>query len=184
MKTAIDPTSPFAPFDPDRMLACLAKVKVESGWGRPLPKGTGLGVAFYYTLAGYFAEVVEASVSDQGAVRAHKVWVVGDIGRQIVNPSGAVNQVQGAVIDGIGQALGLKITIADGAAAQRNFNQYPLIRMPSAPVSVDVHWVVSDNAPTGLGEPALPPVLPALCNAIYAACGKRVRSLPIDLSKT
>ncbi len=183
-KAAIDPTSPFAPFDPNRMLACLAKVKAASGWGRSLPKGTGLGVAFYYTLSGYFAEVVEASVSDSGAPRARKVWVVGDIGRQIVNPSGAVNQVQGAVIDGIGQALGLKITIADGAAAQRNFNQYPLIRMPSAPVSVDVHWVVSDNAPTGLGEPALPPVLPALCNAIYAACGKRVRSLPIDLSKT
>lgn len=183
MKAAIDPTSPFAPFDPNRMLACLAKVKAVSDWGRPRPKGTGLGVAFYYTLAGYFAEVVEASVSGTDAVRVRKVWVAGDVGRQIVNPSGAVNQVQGAVIDGIGQALGLKMTIDDGAATPRNFDRYPLIRMSNAPVSVDVHWVISDNGPTGLGEPALPPVVPALCNAIYAACGKRVRSLPIDLSK-
>ncbi|HWA21385.1 MAG TPA: molybdopterin cofactor-binding domain-containing protein [Caulobacterales bacterium] len=179
-----DPTSPFPPFDPNRMLACVLKVKEMSGWGRAVPKGTGLGVAFYYSHSGYFAEVVEASVTDAGQVRAHKVWVAADVGNQIVNPSGAANQVQGAVIDGIGQALGLKIEVADGATVQKNFNQYPLIRMPQAPVSVDLQWVMSDNAPTGLGEPSLPPVIPALCNAIYAASGKRVRNLPIDLSAT
>jgi len=86
---------------------------------------------------------------------------------------------QGACIDGVGQALGLKITVDKGRVEQTNFHQYPLIRMPAAP-DVDVAFLVSNNPPTGLGEPALPPVIPALCNAIFAATGKRVRSLPID----
>src|SRR5262249_17139391 len=108
-----------------------------------------------------------------------KVWVIGDVGNQIVNPSGALNQVQGAALDGIGQALHAGIKIKNGAVVQTNFHDYPLLRMNDAP-PVDVHFRITDNPPTGLGEPALPPVIPGLGNAISAATGKRVRKLPID----
>jgi isoquinoline 1-oxidoreductase beta subunit len=167
-------------FDIARMRGVLELVAERSGWGKTqLPARTGMGIACYYSHAGYFAEVVQASVSNAGEVKVEKVWVVGDVGNQIVNPTGAMNQVQGAAIDGIGQALGLKITVDKGRVEQTNFHQYPLIRMPAAP-EVDVAFRVSDHPPTGLGEPALPPAIPALCNAIFAATGKRVRSLPID----
>ena len=87
--------------------------------------------------------------------------------------------MQGAALDGIGQALALKVNIENGRAKQSNFHDYTLMRINQAP-QVEVHFRRTDNPPTGLGEPALPPVIPALCNAIYAACGKRVRRLPID----
>src|SRR3569623_341146 len=156
------------------------QVAEVSGWGKTqLPPRTGMGVACYYSHSGYFAEVVRASVSDTGAIKVEKVWVVGDVGNQIVNPTGALNQVQGAAIDGVGQALGLKVTVDKGRVVETNFHQYTLIRLPAAP-EVDVAFRMTDHPPTGLGEPALPPVIPALCNAIFAATGKRVRSLPID----
>jgi isoquinoline 1-oxidoreductase subunit beta len=107
-----------------------------------------------------------------------KVWVVADVGSPIVNPSGALNQVQGGVLDGIGQALGLAINIEGGQATNTNFHEFPLLRMYQAP-HVEVHFLPTKFPPTGLGEPALPPVLPALTNAIFAATGTRVRKLPI-----
>jgi isoquinoline 1-oxidoreductase beta subunit len=99
----------------------------------------------------------------------------------VINPSGAENQVQGAVLDGLAEALGQEIVIEGGRAVQANFDGFRLLRMPQA-CPVEAHFVISDNPPTGLGEPALPPVAPALCNAIFTATGVRVRRLPIDRS--
>jgi isoquinoline 1-oxidoreductase beta subunit len=161
------------------MIGVMNKVAEMSKWGRPMAPGSGLGVAFYFSHLGYFAEVAEAQVARTGAVSVKKVWVAADVGSQIINPSGALNQVQGAVLDGISEALGQQITIAAGATVEGNFDTYPLLRINQAP-EVEVQWVRSEGMPTGLGEPALPPVVPALCNAVFQASGKRVRSLPID----
>ena len=168
-----------APYDAGRMRAVLAAVAERSGWGaRRPPAGSGLGVAFHYSHLGYFAEVVEARV-EASAVRIERVWVAADVGSPIINPMNAVHQVQGAVLDGLGQAMAQEITIEKGRTVQGSLHEYVLLRHGQAP-PVDVHFIASDNPPTGLGEPALPPVIPALCNAIYAACGKRLRRLPIE----
>ncbi|WAT19285.1 molybdopterin-dependent oxidoreductase [Aurantiacibacter sp. MUD11] len=165
-------------FSAPRLQAVTRKVLEMSPWGEEMPEGHALGFGFYYSHMGYFAEVVEASLDPRNNPQVHNVWVAGDVGRQIINPYGALNQVEGAIIDGLGQAMQLAVEIEGGAAKQSNFHNYPLPRMPMTP-QIHTEWVLSDNDPTGLGEPALPPVIPALTNALFALTGTRVRSLPI-----
>ena len=168
-------------FDTSRVAGVLNRVAEVSDWRSrdQLPIRTGKGLAFYYCHFGYFAEVVQVTVAANGVPKVDKVWVAGDIGSHVINPTGAENQVQGAALDGIGQALNLAITFNEGRVEQTNFHNYPLIRISQA-APVEAHFVRSDNPPTGLGEPSLPPAIPALINAIYAATGERVRSLPVN----
>ena len=150
----------------------------RSGWGKSLPAGRGMGIAFHFSHNGHVAEVAEVSVDANNKVTIHKVTAVVDIG-PVINLSGAEKQVQGAVLDGISSLAGLEITLREGVVQQDNFHQYNLLRMKHAGTEIDAHFIQSDFHPTGLGEPALPPLMPAVCNAIYVATGRRIRSLPI-----
>ena len=159
--------------------ANVVKLAAEkAGWGREMPDGRALGLAFYFSHMGHIAEVADVSVSDDKKVKVHKVTVAADVG-PIVNLSGAENQMQGSVVDGLSTMMGLSVTFENGRVQQSNFDKYPLLRMAATP-KVDVHFVDSDFSPTGLGEPALPPLAPAVCNAIYTATGNRIRTLPIS----
>lgn len=149
----------------------------KGGWGRSMPKGRGLGLAFHFSHAGHFAEVADVSVDENRKITVHSVTVAADIG-PVVNLSGAENQCQGAVIDGLSTMMGLEITFEDGRVEQTNFDRYPILRIASAP-RVDVHFIQSEYDPTGCGEPAFPPAAPAICNAIFAATGHRIRTIPI-----
>jgi len=184
---ALDGNRPIEGFSAMRMADIVTMVADRSGWydkklyAPETGQRTGMGIGCYFSHFGYFAQVAQVSVGEDGTLHIEKVWSVGDIGRHIINPIHAENMVQGSIVDGIGQALGLEVTFEGGKAVQSNFHDYPLIRMPQAPKDIDVHFHVTDNTTTGLGEPALPPILGALANAIYAATGKRHRKLPIPV---
>ena len=168
------------PFVTERAKGVIRKAVEMGGWAdrKSLPKGTGKGFAFYYSHMGYFAEVVEVAIVD-GMPKVKTVWVAGDVGSQIINPVNALHQAQGSVIEGLGQALaGQQVTQVAGAVEQANFDTHPFLRINDTP-QIIVEFVKTAYPPTGLGEPALPPVIPALVNAIHAATGKRIRSLPI-----
>lgn len=147
----------------------------KAGWGRKMPPGRGLGLAFYFSHFAHVAEVAEVHVADN-KVEIVKVTVTADVG-PIVNRSGAENQVEGSIVDAVSTMMNQKLTIENGRIKEGNFDQYPLLRIAGAP-QIEVHFIESDYAPTGLGEPAFPPTAPAVANAIFAATGRRIRSLP------
>ncbi len=151
----------------------------KSGWGKTLPEGRGLGLGFYFSHAAHIAEVAEVSMEADNTVRVHKVTVAADVG-PIINMSGAENMMEGSVIDGISTMFGQQLTIEEGRIQEGNFDQYPLLKMAEAP-EVETHFIQSEYSPTGLGEPGLPPLLPAVANAMFAASGRRVRSVPLRL---
>ncbi len=166
---------------PERYKGVLELVAEKSGWAqRAKEPGRGMGIAAWFCHLGYFAEVAEVSVDAENKVTVHRIWAAGDVGSQIINPAAAENISFGGIIEGLGH-MGQEITLVDGKVQQSNFHNHPLLRMRQAP-KIEVFWRKTDYAPTGLGEPTLPPTLPAVSNAIFAATGKRVRTLPLQKS--
>lgn len=163
-------------YNPARAAGVLKLAAEKSGWGKKLPAGRGLGIAFACSYGGHIAEAVELSVDANKHITVHKITVVGDIG-PIINMSSAENQAQGGAIDALSTAMGLEVGVEEGRIQQSNFAEYPILRMVSAP-PVEVHFIQSDFRPAGLGEPCLPPLAAALSNAIFAATGDRVRTMP------
>jgi isoquinoline 1-oxidoreductase beta subunit len=167
-------------FSAERTKGVLEMVANMSNWGKgSLPKGTARGIAFHFSHSGYFAEVAEVKVDAAKKVKVNKVWVAADVGKQIVNQSMAINMCQGAIVDGMSAMMGQEISLDKGRVQETNFDKYPLMRMSACPADIEVKFLLSDNNPTGLGEPSMPPILPAVANAIFSATGDRVRQLPM-----
>lgn len=165
-------------YSPEKYKSVVELVAKMSNWDKPKP-GVFRGFATWYSFNSYVAHVVELKMVG-GKARVQKVYSAVNCGR-LINLSGAENQVQGAIVDGIGHAMFTKLTFVKGAAVEKNFHDYRFLRMKDAPLDIEVQFVASDEPPTGLGEPALPPVGAALANALFQATGKRVRKMPFDV---
>ena len=161
-----------------RAATVLRTAAERAGWGRSPSAGRALGLAFYFSHAAYVAQVADVSVDDHRRITVHSITAAVDAG-MIVNMAGAEAQCQGSIIDGLSVMTAQKLTHEGGRVLETNFDRYPLRRMGAEPEIV-VHFVQNEYAPSGLGEPVLPPVAPAVCNAVFAACGHRVRTLPIS----
>ncbi|WPP51161.1 xanthine dehydrogenase family protein molybdopterin-binding subunit [Catalinimonas niigatensis] len=164
-------------YDPARYAGVLKLVREKSGWDKEMP-GVYRGVSAYFCHNSYVAQVVDVVMND-GKPKVKKVWCAVDCGI-VVNPEGAINQVEGGIVDGIGHAMYGTITFKDGVADQSNFNNYHLIRSKEAPVEVETFFVENGIDPTGLGEPSLPPIIGALANALYKATGTRLYRQPFS----
>jgi isoquinoline 1-oxidoreductase beta subunit len=165
-------------FDASRLRHVVELAAEKADWGTPLPKGKGRGIAASYNQGAWVAEVAEVTVRDN-SVSVDRIVCAIDCGR-VINPQGARNQVEGGIVEGLSAALHGRITVRDGIVQESNFHDYPFSRMREIP-EIDVYLVESTDVPRGLGEGPLPPVAPAITNAIFAATGKRVRELPIRL---
>jgi isoquinoline 1-oxidoreductase beta subunit len=180
---AVEPTPPGGRpgLNADRMKGVVSLVAEKTNWGkRSFPQGTAMGMAFHFSHLGYFAEVAEVKVDAANKVKINRIWVAADVGSQIVNPSGAENIVQGGIIDGLSELMHQEITVEKGRVVQDNYNRHGMVRLAQAPPEIEVHYLQTTFPPTGLGEPALPPILPAVTNAIFTATGKRIRALPLS----
>ncbi len=169
------------PIETGRLRGVIEAAAKGAGWGRQMPKGSGLGVAGHYSFVTYTAVAAEVEVDDKGQVKVKAIDIAVDCGPQ-VNPERIRSQMEGAVVMGMGLALTSEITFKQGRAVQNNFDGYEVLRIDAAPKVVRVHLVPSGNwdGPLGgVGEPGVPPVAPAIANAIFAATGRRVRQLPI-----
>lgn len=161
-----------------RHKAVLELAAAKAGWGRPLPKGVARGIAVVSSYGSYVAEVAEVSLGRDGRPRVHRVVAAVDCG-QTVNPLTIERQIEGGIVFGLSAALYGRISFKNGQVEQRNFNDYPVLRMNEMP-KIEVHIVASNEPPGGIGEPGTPPIAPAVTNALFALTGQRVRSLPID----
>jgi len=171
-----DPTK--VNFSPARASDVIKMCAEKAGWGQKLPSGSGLGLAWCYSHAGHVAQAIEISVDAKKRIKVARIVVVLDVG-PIIDMTGSEAQAQGASTDALSTAMGLKVDVEKGEIQQQNFNAYPILRMPLAPMTIDSYFIQSDNPPTGMGEPAFPALAPALGNAIFAATGERVRKLPL-----
>ena len=167
------------PLETERLAAVLKLAADKGDWGKPLPAGHGRGIACHFSFNSYAANVVEAKL-EKGVPRVTKIVSAVDIGTA-VNPDGVAAQVESAIVYGLTAALKSQITIKNGRSVESNFNRFTTLQMNETPV-IQVHIVPSELTPTGIGEPGLPPVAPAMANAIFAATGKRVRRLPMQAS--
>ena len=165
-------------FSPARATGVIKLCAEKAGWGKTLPKGRGIGLAWCYSHAGHVAQAVELSVDANKRITVHRIVAAIDVG-PIIDMAGSEAQAQGASTDAFSTAMGLRIDFEKGRIQQQNYNDYPTLRMPFAPRLIEAYFIQSDFPPTGMGEPAFPAFAPALTNAIFAATGERVRSLPL-----
>lgn len=165
-------------FNPGRLAGVLKLAAKKGNYGKKMPAGQGRGIACHFTFGGYVAQVVDVAVDAKGGLKVLKVVGAVDIG-QVVNPNGVRAQHEGGINDGLSTALRLPIDIEGGRVTNGNFDSYPLMKIADAPPVIETHIVENDYPPSGMGEMGLPPLAPALADAIFQATGKRIRDLPI-----
>jgi isoquinoline 1-oxidoreductase beta subunit len=171
------------PLETGRLRRVIELAAERSGWAKKKPtEGRGLGIAAHWSFLSYVAAVVEVEVGADGKIRIPRVDIAADVGR-VINPDRVKSQFEGASVFGAGIALMGEITAAGGAIQQSNFHDYPVARINEAPIETRVHLIESDAPPAGVGEPGVPPMAPAICNAVFAATGKRIRDLPLRKHK-